>query len=456
MVDALTYKKDYTVGEFARIRSGKYKGDLVQVVEDYAESCKIKAIPRLENNERKKFDPDEYRKNCNKKDNGYYYNRDFYKDGFLYKFVMKNNLNFETEPSYNEVLELHEEKQLNINDKVIVKRGDYKNRVGNIRSIFNGIAIVYDMEDTFEIDANLLERYIQPGDNISYKGENGVVLKVQSNNRAIIGINNMNTELEVNINDLENSITRSVKPAKLQPIYKSRNDPMIKKIVKIKTGKKKGLSGVVKDVYKEKYKIQLFCNMEFVNVNSHDVILEGSDGIAPVIQPRTTINRTMGMTPMTKTPGYNNTKTPNYGQSMGYNKSMGYNQSVGYANHSLGYNRSVGYNRSMGYANQSVGYTGGNYQSDNLTTKKNSLFFNAVILVDGNQYELEDVIGDKVKTRNGREFSFDKITTVQPLKFGNAVILRGENAGIEGVFLKTKEENNIQYGQIKTTEDVTY
>lgn len=56
MVEAVSYKKNIIVGEYARIRGGKYKGDLIKVLENYDDVVKIKAIPRI-NGVKKRFDP---------------------------------------------------------------------------------------------------------------------------------------------------------------------------------------------------------------------------------------------------------------------------------------------------------------------------------------------------------------------------------------------------------------
>ncbi|KAL6120895.1 hypothetical protein NUSPORA_02294 [Nucleospora cyclopteri] len=304
MVDALSYKKDFITTDFARIKNGKYKNDLVRVIESYGDCCKIRAIPRL-SGEKKLFDPEEYRNYSVRKGDGYFYNRDFYQDGFLIKTILKTNLDFCDNATFEELQLLEQKKPISLNLKVRVIKGDLCNLTGTVSAMNGETVTIVDGRAKYELDASAVERFVQVGDEVSYKGENGMVLKVNKKT-AIVGMKDMTEEIEAKISDLENP--KAVK-MKLQPqsrkLKRGRIDPLVNKNVQITQGPSKGLLGVVKDVYRNKCRVQLNSSLEFTSVDR--------SSLKPAEPGRATqaaaVHSAEGLTPGYQTPGF---KTPGY------------------------------------------------------------------------------------------------------------------------------------------------
>lgn len=303
MVDVLNSKKEYMINEYGRIKNGKYKGDLAQILENYEDSCQIRVVPRIDGKQCL-FDPDKFQNKAISKDDGYYYNRDFYKDGFLIKIVLKDSLDFNTEVSMDELKRFQNISPLKIGENVKVIRGDLKGFLGKIISINGNSYTITNEKKTFEVDTLDLKRDVQLGDTFSYKGKNGIVLKINGNN-VMLGIKNMEAEIKVSIDDLELPVSEKVEKRNIKVPFKKHINPLIDKSVKIIYGEFKGLIGTVKEINRTSCRIRLGSNSEYVMVNRN--------AIKEINKNNIKINSTrddIGLkTPGFKTPGYT---TPGY------------------------------------------------------------------------------------------------------------------------------------------------
>lgn len=312
MVEAVSYKKNIVVSDFARVKGGKYKGDLVQILEVYEDVVKVKAVPRIKQVKRR-FDPAEFRGEVVFKEDGYYYNRDFYRDGYLEKIMLKSSLDFEVEPTFAELNELSLKGSLNVNETVKVLKGDLKDIIGTVESIKGNVAVIQKSGRTYEVDTGDLEKFYEIGQEVSYRGENGIVLSVKDR-KVILGMDNFTREVECSIDDIRPEIIQRIVPVEKPAKFKVRRDPIVHRLVTIINGKLKGLQGTVRDSFGDKCIVHLRSNRKDVTVARGDIqtidtvrevpVGENFDGRTPAF--KTPVFRT----PSYKTPSY---KTPSYG-----------------------------------------------------------------------------------------------------------------------------------------------
>lgn len=303
MVDVLNSKKEYMINEYGRVKNGKYKGDLAQILENYEDSCQIRIVPRIDGKQCL-FDPDKFQNKAIFRDGGYYYNRDFYKDGFLIKMVLKDSLDFNTEVSVEELKKFQNISPLKIGERAKVIRGDLKGFLGQIVSVNGNSYTITNGKKTFDIDTLDLKRDVQLGDTFSYKGKNGIVLKINGNT-VVLGIRNMEAEMKVSVDDLELPVSEKIEKPPVKVPFKKHINPLIGKSVKITHGEFKGLIGTVKEINRMSCRIRLGSNSEYVMVNR--------SAIKEIVKSNAKINSArddIGLkTPGFKTPGYT---TPGY------------------------------------------------------------------------------------------------------------------------------------------------
>ncbi|OQS55363.1 global transcription factor group A2 [Ecytonucleospora hepatopenaei] len=321
MVDVMNCNKDYNVGDYARMKSGKYRGDLVQIIENFDDCCQIKAIPRINNN-KKLFDPEEFRNETQYNNGGYYFNRDYYKDGYLIKSVLKTNLEFDVTPTFEELKDLSGENVVHLNDQVVVTKGELANFKGKIVNVSGNTCTVTNKEKTFDVDIGLLKRHVEVGENYSYQGNNGMVLKVNTDGLVVLGIKNMTEEVTVNVTDLEAPVAQKIAPPKKFAYARNRADPLVNKKVSIVAGEYKGMVGRVQGVNKDTYRVQLSTTFESINAFKND--LRVIEPVYTYAYTSTPGYKTPGKTPGYTTPGYATPgyKTPGY-TTPGY-KTPGY------------------------------------------------------------------------------------------------------------------------------------
>lgn len=415
MVEAISYKKSIIVGEFARIKGGKYKGDLVQILENFEDVVNVKAVPRIESC-KKVFDPNEHRNEIVAQDGGFYFNRDFYKDGFLIKIMLKNNLDFDVEPTFAELQELNLKGSFNINDPIKIAKGDLKNLVGTVESVNGNIAVISSNNKKYEVNLDEIEKHYVPGQEVSYKGENGVVLKVQDK-MVILGVDCFTRELECPISEIKPAVPEkkmtSVEPLKL----KIRRDPLVNKHVRIIGGDFKGLSGTVKDAFQEKCIIQLRSNLKHVTVDRRCISYE-----APESLPRTSTvaDNLGGRTPSFRTPAF---KTPTY-KTPSYKAPMASNS---YANT---------------YTNEEAGV-------DWLVS---SPYDGGEIIANGKNFVLSDVTGGSFKTKTGEMFFAHEIQFSEPEIYDRVIILEGKDKGTQGTLVSISGSE----GKVKDRDEKVY
>lgn len=417
MVEAISYKKNIVVSEFARIRGGKYKGDLVQVLENYEDVVKIKAIPRL-NDIKRRFDPGEYRTEVVEKDGGYYYSRDFYRDGYLEKIMLKSNLDFEVEPTFAELSELSIKGSFEINDTVRVSRGDLKNLVGKIENLKGNSVFLCRGCETYEVSLNDIEKHFEVGQEVSYRGENGIVLKI-CDKTMILGVNNFTSEIECSINDGKPPVAKKQEVPEKPSRFRVRRDPLLNRPVAIRQGEFKGLRGVVKDAYQDKVVVQLRSNFKTVTVDRRVVSSEaqvseakGSAGWGESFVGKTPSFKTPTFkTPAFKTPSY---RTPSF-RTPAFRDGFGMTES---------------------HAAEEAG-----------TEWLVSAYDGAEVRSGGMTYVLSDAEGGVFRARTGEAFFSHEIQYCEPEKYERVVIMEGDSKGAEGILISIDGKKGVVKGK---------
>ncbi|KAI5148787.1 transcription elongation factor SPT5 [Enteropsectra breve] len=462
MIEAISYKKNFIINEYARIKNGKYKGDLVKILEVFEDMVKIKAIPRI-NNEKKYFDAGEHRGEVVSKDDGFYYNRDFYKDGFLIKVVLKSNLDFDVEPTFSELEDLRIMGFLEVGDNVRVKKGDLVNLVGKVNSIQGNSAMVVADGKSYEITTDILEKHFQPGEEVSYKDSNGIILGIEKG-MAVVGVNDCTNELKVPLSDLRKPVIERqdiVVPERM--FVRTRRDPRINKAVLIKEGEYKGLKAIIKDVCRDEFRVQLDSNLKIINLRRDSLLLADEFGMEYRSREDPNLGyqdayRTPGYkTPGYKTPGY---KTPGY-KTPGYTtpgyKTPGY-KTPGYTTPGYktpGY-KTPGY-KTPGYKTPGDKTPGGYFDgydqmpvyNDDAGTgwlnEKNdkSVYEGALVAVNNREIVLSDYKDGKYYDKKGDAYAKEDINFVVPEKYDNIVVMSGDNSGKEGTLVRINDESGV-------------
>jgi len=394
MIEAVSYNKNIIISEFARIKSGKYKGDLVQILENFEDVVKVKVIPRIDDLKRR-FDPEEHRTEVVKKDGGYYYNRDFYKDGYLEKIMLKSNLDFEVDPTFAELSDLNVKGFFGINDTVKVVRGDLKNLVGTVENLSGNSIFIKKDRKSYEVNINDIEKHFEIGQEVSYRGENGVVLKIMDK-KAILGMDNFTREAECFINDVKPPVPEK-REVPVAPVrFRSRRDPLVNKYVVIRQGPYKGLHGLVKDSHQDKFTVQLRSNFKIVVVDRSAIVSrEMLQSEEPAVEEDETFG---GKTPSFKTPGF---KTPSY--------------------------------RTPSFKTPSTKSLNSSLAEEAGTDWLVSPYDGVGIYSGGKMYTLSDVEGGIYKTKTGETFFLHEIKYVEPEKYDRVMVMDGDYKSNEGI-----------------------
>ena len=225
------------VGEFVRIRSGKYKDDLAQIVsiEDHLGKATVRLVPRLETTSNKKirppakaFNPLDYPSYDKKRDPNtqevyYSYQGNQFHNGFLYKTLAYRSLNFtDIRPTLMEIKIFDDSKlsmilkpkQINFTqgDKVKVISGDSKGLTGTVEGTNQTMVSIYPFieelcDQKFDFPLQELCKFFDIGDHVKviegrYVGITGMVVSVKEASVEIIADVNKSI-INVLANDLK-------------------------------------------------------------------------------------------------------------------------------------------------------------------------------------------------------------------------------------------------------------
>ncbi|KAM0688372.1 transcription elongation factor spt5 [Conglomerata obtusa] len=354
MIDCLTTRtvENIKPHSFARIKKGKYKNDIVQIISvTSSETVKVRVVPRLFNIP-KLFNPSDFdeklvhtkRINANistKREKGtdtnkeshvmvYTYRKETYINGFLEKEVLIQNLLFDADITLEESKVFEKKNVFMLNDKVKVMRGDLVNLCGIIKNIERDeveISICNDNNtnnnDLYRVNVEDIEKNYQIGDEVSFNGKNGLILSFSNEKVNLILTDTFNEEVSVYLHDLE-PVRRDKGFEVLENRgVRIRRDSHINENVEIIKGEFKGYLGVIKDVYKDNCRIILDSNMKYVNVYKEDLRIINSRN--NMLKLDTYKNNDMFRG---KTPAYNREnefgKTPSYGRESTFGKTPAY------------------------------------------------------------------------------------------------------------------------------------
>lgn len=413
-----------TFGKYGRIKSGKYKGDICEIIQRINdEMLRVRLVPRI-NNKKELFNPDNYQ--CSKSQGYFIYKKDSYKNGFLEKDILVRNVIPIVNASLEE-LEIFEPKKIFKNSqKVVITKGEFKNEEG----------IILRMD------------------------HNGVLVDLNNFGRQFIEFDLIEPVKEETLDFSVFNEEKRVKPAQ---ILRKRRDPLINKEVTIRKGKFKGYKGVITHTYRDKLKIFISTNNKDVNLEMDDVIIEDESIIKPTkgvfeekgfrTPAQSSGFKTPGyQTPGFKAPGYNTPgyktpgyKTPGY-QTPGYKtpgyKTPGYN-TPGMEMHTPGF-------RTPGAEHRIPSHTTNNefnlnFQPKDLnvnTSSNKGLFKGALIFVDDKKKEIIDSNNDEYICTDGKyKKSFAKF--VPPEKYDTVCFMTGENKGEYGLVVAITGEECV-------------
>lgn len=390
-------------GKFARVRSGRYKDDLVQILEaPNAELARVRMVPRI-GDTKELFDPAKY--SCAKSRGYHIYKKDCYKDGFLEKEILAKNLVPTNDLSFEEVETFKLQRPvLRIQDKVRVVRGDLKNVVGVVKSIGEGDVVLETRSGEYAVGGDAVAKYFDVGDEVCYKGQNGVVVSV-SGSECVVLIG-LDREVKVGIEKLGPPQFGGQYRVNMAKRPRIRRDPLLNKEVAIRVGKCKGYRGVVRDVYRDSCRVQLNTDMRYVNVARGDLAVERAPSpvreYAPA-EPRTPAYRT----PAYKTPAY---KTPAY-ITPGY--------------------------RTPACKTPTYGEIFANVRSE-----ATSKYSGAAVMVGNSKCVLRDIRDSKYVTDLG-EFDRADVEYVPPLKYDRVCVLEGRDAGKSGILVAVDNDVSV-------------
>lgn len=302
--------------------------------------------------------------------------------------MLKTNLDFEVEPTFGELLELDVKGILDISDTVKVVRGDLKNLVGKISNLSGNSALIEKDGNLYEVNKADLEKNFDIGQEVSYMGENGVVLRIL-NRKVTLGMDEFTREVECSIDDLKQPMPER-RLIKVEPTrYKVRRDVLINKYVTVTEGPYKGLQGLVKDYHQNKYTIQLRSNLKSILVDKSAIFYEEKPTVSTFV---TDIENIGGKTPTFKTPAQ---RTP---------------------------------------AHQTPSHITTEYRFEEAGTGwlETSVYYGALVYANDKMHTLQSYEDLLYKTVTGEEFIGDEISFCRPENYDKAIIMVGDKAGTEG------------------------
>lgn len=481
MIEALTFKTNFNHVEFGRIRKGKYKNDLVQIIENKDEMVKIRVMPRI-NGIKKLFNPNEYKhvsdgkngynhydmeQNETKQEvtkigkNTYMYKKDIYINGYLIKEVLRQSLNFDVEPNFEELEQFNIKKVFDVGDKIKVVRGELTGLCGVVVGFTNGIATI-DVKDgnigidcvdrkgnnneiksddfkgignlvnkttnlsnlnntksshnisssnTFEVPSNALDKYFDIGEEVCYGSENGIITNIKDN-LYFVAIKNFTEEVAVTIDQLSRPIPPSkehVRKEKTKPIIK--RDRLINRQVQIKKGQYKGYIGIVKDVYMNKCRIQISSNLKCVSINKEDLEEITHEYDTNTETDIGTFSKMKYSSAVTKTPAYDLDMPVNY-------KEYNFNEEIG--------------NKEVEYSNRDSNSGEFNNTNDDYN------FEGALIYTNNKLITVNYMQGNDFITEDGT-FNKQQVNYIRPEKEDTVVIMEGTERGHSAIVLDVQD-----------------
>jgi len=149
----------------------------------------------------------------------------------------------------------------------------------------------------------------------NYKNNSGIFVVNTQKQCKIVGTSKNQTMAGIHGKNVSQSITRNISRQRSS----NRNDPLLHKLVKIKSGNWRGYVGIVKDASKEKVTVELQTNAQRIQVPRSSVseTLEEKKPIDSGPTPSRTMTPHRPNTPMVNDP-YSTGRTPSHPSTPGY------------------------------------------------------------------------------------------------------------------------------------------
>ncbi|XP_077301510.1 uncharacterized protein LOC143922155 [Arctopsyche grandis] len=324
---------------------------------------------------------------------------------------------FDVEASFTELHELNVKNWFNINDNIKISKGDLKNMIGTVESLNGNVAIISSNNMKYEVNLDEIEKHYDPGQEVSFRGENGIVLSVKDK-KVILGMDNFTREVECLLSEIKPALSEKQYNQVALPRIKVRRDPLSNKNIQIIAGEFKGLSGTVKDAFQNKCIVQLRSNLKCVTIERKHI---SGEELTEEPCEQANLAQVGGRTPSFKTPGF---KTPSYRTPSFKTPIVG-----------------ADFKYSNNYINEEAGV-------DWLVSE----YDGGEILVNGQLFILADVVGGAYKTKTGEVFLSHEIKYSEPGIYDRVIILEGKDKGINGTLVSITESK----GKVKDKDEKEY
>jgi len=321
--------------------------------------------------------------------------------------------------------------------------------------------VVSDGPKKYEMNIDYIQKYYEVGEEVSYDGVNGIIVKLNNetlvgnnsipiNTTAILAIRGCGEEVVADIDRLQKPILETktfsepVKPRRI------KMDPLVNKAVRIKKGEFKGQEGIIRDIYKGKCRVLLNTN-KYVGINLMDLTVERPRSYIPLSNKVESYNGHSIITPGYKTPGYKTPgyKTPFHMSAFGENATTPeYDSGMTPVYHT---GMTPGYHTGMtpGYNDKIDKYE---EAGTDWLNKLTSAYNGTVIKIKDREYIVDDYIDGIFKCKGGEIFEKRDVKYIQPEKYEDAIILEGVGKGETGALVSIKSN----FGSIRVKSGEIY
>lgn len=487
MIEVLSFKEQVILkGSWVKVKKGHLKGEIGQVAQQLSpELLKVKFVP-IVGNRREFMDVKGYfdRKiGKEMKDDEYKINGQIYdKDGFILRKLRLTELRLNLTATVEELSMFKKSKNIEKGDFIEIKRGELKNVKGKVASISDShVQIIMKtpsdpssiQNDHFKVTVSLdnVVKSHSLGDSVRHGNENGIIVHLERSN-AIVAFDHFAREEKVPLNKLS-KIETSYEIKKPDRRPRQRRDPMLGKKVIITTNQYKGYQGVVKDVIRNQFLVELVSNLKRIEIDRKDAILHSERGASPFKSPYR--SPSLFSPGLKKTPVLSGYRTPSAlsgyktpSALSGYKTPSalsGYKTPSGIEGDSRKFDHKTPSSVSKTPAYKTPGeqydpaYKTPGYKTPGQTaysgkddaetyTPINSQYYGALVKINNLEKVVKDIVfhencADQIILPNGEKYTTDEIKFVMPEQFCQVVVLKGKYKGNIGMLLRLMEHTGI-------------
>lgn len=495
MVDVLSFRERHVgIGTYVRIRRGVYRGEVGMVVEQVSdEIVRAKFVGRVEGRRRRL----DVRKEGVRTGDGYKFRGMVYdRDGFLIRKLRLAEIAVNVTASVREMepFSLGEGARILRGDSVEILRGELRSVCGVVKERDDDRVRIAVDNATYDVNIGDVRRKFNLGDKVYVKGEgNGIIVHLMDS-VGVVSLNDFNREIKIALSELD--VAREEYAVRIAPRkLRQRRDFLQGKKVTITNGEYKGYQGTVKDVVRNRCLVELVSNLERVEVNKDAVSLYNDEvfrspgwrspfrGLSPGKRSPYTDRgmKTPGYktpsavrTPGYKTPGY---RTPSTARTPGYKTPSRETTRTGTAEESKLWQTPTHEKRYDPAYKTPCRVTPGRYDpsqfdgthktpshfdeydmdTENVEYADTSPYYNALLEIDGQTVEVNDIRfardesgnclqssdDDVVVLKNGSTVGARQCVFVRPEQFSKVVVMAGKHKGHTGMLVRLMEQRGM-------------